>query len=135
MYLNCEFRKGLYAIIHHITQFSFLHCRLMSVEEELKKDHADMQAIVDSKQKIIDAQVSLTKPVELRHHSNFNTAQNICVKLMYNSHFEQQRFRLNFFIQHGDKSVLKYFQADEVAQEFLFYDTKHYYAYISSLAL
>lgn len=33
----------------------------MSVEEELKKDHADMQAIIDSKQKIIEAQVS-TKP-------------------------------------------------------------------------
>nr|XP_044997957.1 disabled homolog 2-interacting protein isoform X5 [Jaculus jaculus] len=30
--------------------------RLMSVEEELKKDHAEMQAAVDSKQKIIDAQ-------------------------------------------------------------------------------
>ncbi|KAM9337939.1 DAB2 interacting protein b isoform 4-T4 [Symphorus nematophorus] len=30
--------------------------RLMSVEEELKKDHSDMQAVVDSKQKIIDAQ-------------------------------------------------------------------------------
>ncbi|KAL0965259.1 hypothetical protein UPYG_G00278950 [Umbra pygmaea] len=30
--------------------------RLMSVEEELKKDHNDMQAVVDSKQKIIDAQ-------------------------------------------------------------------------------
>lgn len=30
----------------------------MSVEEELKKDHAEMQAAVDSKQKIIDAQVS-----------------------------------------------------------------------------
>lgn len=39
----------------------FLVClatRLMSVEEELKKDHAEMQAAVDSKQKIIDAQVS-----------------------------------------------------------------------------
>lgn len=34
----------------------------MSVEEELKKDHADMQAIVDSKQKIIDAQVNF-KPI------------------------------------------------------------------------
>lgn len=33
--------------------------RLMSVEEELKKDHSDMQAVVDSKQKIIDAQVSV----------------------------------------------------------------------------
>ncbi|XP_061913481.1 disabled homolog 2-interacting protein-like [Entelurus aequoreus] len=30
--------------------------RLMSVEEELKKDHSDMQAVVDSKQNIIDAQ-------------------------------------------------------------------------------
>uniref|UniRef100_A0A8C9WK41 DAB2 interacting protein b n=1 Tax=Scleropages formosus TaxID=113540 RepID=A0A8C9WK41_SCLFO len=30
--------------------------RLMSVEEELKKDHSDMQAVVDSKQKIIEAQ-------------------------------------------------------------------------------
>lgn len=29
----------------------------MSVEEELKKDHSEMQAVVDSKQKIIDAQV------------------------------------------------------------------------------
>lgn len=28
------------------------------MEEELKKDHSDMQAVVDSKQKIIDAQVS-----------------------------------------------------------------------------
>ena len=34
-------------------------CRLMSVEEELKKDHADMQAVIDSKQKIVDAQVSV----------------------------------------------------------------------------
>ncbi|XP_051907906.1 DAB2 interacting protein b isoform X3 [Hippocampus zosterae] len=30
--------------------------RLMSVEEELKKDHSDMQAVVDSKQKVIEAQ-------------------------------------------------------------------------------
>lgn len=29
------------------------------MEEELKKDHAEMQAAVDSKQKIIDAQVGL----------------------------------------------------------------------------
>lgn len=36
---------------------SFSGPRLMSVEEELKKDHAEMQAAVDSKQKIIDAQV------------------------------------------------------------------------------
>lgn len=38
----------------------------MSVEEELKKDHSDMQAVVDSKQKIIDAQVSL-QPRLQRH--------------------------------------------------------------------
>ncbi len=31
----------------------------MSVEEELKKDHADMQAVIDSKQKIVDVQVCL----------------------------------------------------------------------------
>ncbi len=31
----------------------------MSVEEELKKDHADMQTVIDSKQKIIDVQVCL----------------------------------------------------------------------------
>lgn len=31
----------------------------MAVEEELKKDHSDMQAVVDSKQKIIEAQVSV----------------------------------------------------------------------------
>lgn len=34
------------------------------MEEELKKDHSDMQAVVDSKQKIIDAQVS-----SLLHHT------------------------------------------------------------------
>lgn len=28
------------------------------MEEELKKDHAEMQAVIDAKQKIIDAQVS-----------------------------------------------------------------------------
>lgn len=33
------------------------HFRLMAVEEELKKDHAEMQAVIDAKQKIIDAQV------------------------------------------------------------------------------
>lgn len=34
-----------------------LSCRLMAVEEELKRDHAEMQAVIDAKQKIIDAQV------------------------------------------------------------------------------
>lgn len=29
----------------------------MVVEEELKRDHADMQAVIEAKQKIIDAQV------------------------------------------------------------------------------
>ncbi|XP_016096017.1 disabled homolog 2-interacting protein-like isoform X1 [Sinocyclocheilus grahami] len=37
-------------------QMKSIITRLMSVEEELKKDHTDMQAIVDSKQKIIEAQ-------------------------------------------------------------------------------
>ena len=31
--------------------------RLMAVEEELKRDHAEMQAVIEAKQKIIDAQV------------------------------------------------------------------------------
>lgn len=39
----------------------------MAVEEELKKDHSDMQAVVDSKQKIIDAQV----PARLFFFLNF----------------------------------------------------------------
>lgn len=34
----------------------------MAVEEELKKDHSDMQAVVDSKQKIIEAQVTVCLP-------------------------------------------------------------------------
>ena len=34
------------------------HSRLMAVEEELKKDQAEIQAVIDAKQKIIDAQVS-----------------------------------------------------------------------------
>lgn len=37
----------------------------MSVEDELKKDHADMQAIVDSKQKIIDAQVQMSENITM----------------------------------------------------------------------
>lgn len=32
----------------------------MAVEEELKKDHSDMQAVVDSKQKIIETQVPVS---------------------------------------------------------------------------
>lgn len=39
----------------------------MSVEEELKKDHSDMQAVVDSKQKIIDAQVRIDLQRHLLH--------------------------------------------------------------------
>lgn len=35
--------------------------RLMAVEEELKRDHAEMQAVIDAKQKIIDAQVQYNK--------------------------------------------------------------------------
>lgn len=29
----------------------------MAVEEELRRDHAEMQAVIEAKQKIIDAQV------------------------------------------------------------------------------
>lgn len=29
----------------------------MAVEEEMKRDHAEVQAVIDAKQKIIDAQV------------------------------------------------------------------------------
>lgn len=43
----------------------------MSVEEELKKDHADMQSIIDSKQKIIEAQVSTRQPQCAVPHTGF----------------------------------------------------------------
>lgn len=33
----------------------------MVVEEELKRDHAEMQAVIEAKQKIIDAQVPHTQ--------------------------------------------------------------------------
>lgn len=33
--------------------------RLMAVEEELKRDHAEMQLVIEAKQKIIDAQVTM----------------------------------------------------------------------------
>uniref|UniRef100_A0A8C1PUD9 RAS protein activator like 2 n=1 Tax=Cyprinus carpio TaxID=7962 RepID=A0A8C1PUD9_CYPCA len=39
------------------SQMKSIICRLMAVEEELKRDHAEMQAVIDAKQKIIDAQV------------------------------------------------------------------------------
>ena len=35
----------------------FCSFRLMVVEEELKRDHAEMQAVIEAKQKIIDTQV------------------------------------------------------------------------------
>ncbi|XP_046706817.1 ras GTPase-activating protein nGAP isoform X2 [Silurus meridionalis] len=38
------------------SQMKSIICRLMIVEEELKRDHAEMQAVIDAKQKIIDAQ-------------------------------------------------------------------------------
>ncbi|XP_051984664.1 ras GTPase-activating protein nGAP isoform X3 [Xyrauchen texanus] len=38
------------------SQMKSIICRLMAVEEELKRDHAEMQAVIDAKQKIIDAQ-------------------------------------------------------------------------------
>ncbi|KAG8132874.1 hypothetical protein E2320_010692 [Naja naja] len=38
------------------SQMKSIISRLMAVEEELKKDHAEMQATIDAKQKIIEAQ-------------------------------------------------------------------------------
>ncbi|KAM4774133.1 ras GTPase-activating protein nGAP-like isoform 2-T2 [Cyanocitta cristata] len=38
------------------SQMKSVISRLVAVEEELKKDHAEMQALIDAKQKIIDAQ-------------------------------------------------------------------------------
>ncbi|CAL1580637.1 unnamed protein product [Knipowitschia caucasica] len=37
-------------------QMKSVMCRLMAVEEELRRDHAEMQAVIEAKQKIIDAQ-------------------------------------------------------------------------------
>ncbi|XP_067893968.1 ras GTPase-activating protein nGAP isoform X3 [Heterodontus francisci] len=39
-------------------QMKTIISRLMAVEEELKKDHSEMQAVIDAKQKIIEAQVN-----------------------------------------------------------------------------
>uniref|UniRef100_UPI00398F19A3 ras GTPase-activating protein nGAP isoform X1 n=1 Tax=Pristiophorus japonicus TaxID=55135 RepID=UPI00398F19A3 len=38
------------------SQMKTIISRLMAVEEELKKDHSEMQAVIDTKQKIIEAQ-------------------------------------------------------------------------------
>ncbi|XP_048457979.1 ras GTPase-activating protein nGAP [Rhincodon typus] len=40
------------------SQMKTIISRLMAVEEELKKDHSEMQAVIDAKQKIIEAQVN-----------------------------------------------------------------------------
>uniref|UniRef100_A0A674PNK7 RAS protein activator like 2 n=1 Tax=Takifugu rubripes TaxID=31033 RepID=A0A674PNK7_TAKRU len=37
-------------------QMKSIICRLMAVEEELKRDHAEMQLVIEAKEKIIDAQ-------------------------------------------------------------------------------
>lgn len=47
----------------------------MAVEEELKKDHSDMQAVVDSKQKIIEAQVHLHHLKSVFEASEFTTVE------------------------------------------------------------
>lgn len=38
------------------SQMKNIMCRLMAVEEELKRDHTEMQAVIEAKQKVIDAQ-------------------------------------------------------------------------------
>lgn len=55
--------------------------RLMVVEEELKRDHAEMQAVIEAKQKIIDAQVhsadqKATHPYANKHHTYTNVHPN-----------------------------------------------------------
>uniref|UniRef100_A0A3Q3PZN4 RAS protein activator like 2 n=1 Tax=Monopterus albus TaxID=43700 RepID=A0A3Q3PZN4_MONAL len=40
---------------HHV-QVETSHTQLMAVEEELKRDHTEMQAVIEAKQKVIDAQ-------------------------------------------------------------------------------
>lgn len=82
----------------------------MSVEEELKKDHSDMQAVVDSKQKIIDAQVSL-----LSH--NMSSDSRILTPAVNAAYNRDDSFCLCFshlyvlsllFSAWGDKGSLKY---------------------------
>lgn len=53
------------------------------MEEELKKDHSDMQAVVDSKQKIIDAQVGLLQRALCRSHTILQRAFQPCVSYLY----------------------------------------------------
>uniref|UniRef100_A0A8C6TQK5 DAB2 interacting protein b n=1 Tax=Neogobius melanostomus TaxID=47308 RepID=A0A8C6TQK5_9GOBI len=62
-------------------QMKSIISRLMSVEEELKKDHSDMQAVVDSKQKIIDAQVSSTSCFCTLHSSTAFSSRLLCCQL------------------------------------------------------
>lgn len=50
--------------------------RLIAVEEELKKDHAEMQAVIDAKQKIIDAQVYIDT-----HQAPGGTFLTLCRRL------------------------------------------------------
>lgn len=58
VWISCPLRS-LSSPLSEDAEMSFLPLsRLMAVEEELKKDHAEMQAVIDAKQKIIDAQVS-----------------------------------------------------------------------------
>lgn len=39
--------------------------RLMAVEEELKRDHAEMQLVIEAKQQIIDAQVGVWRRTDV----------------------------------------------------------------------
>lgn len=48
----------------------------MAVEEELKRDHAEMQAVIDAKQKIIDAQV-LQMTILTSMQGNFSVSLEI----------------------------------------------------------
>lgn len=72
-------------VLNHPNVYLFLLIRLMAVEEELKKDHAEMQAVIDAKQKIIDAQVrssgsQTTKcSVHRTHYSPLSSCPSIVI--------------------------------------------------------
>lgn len=62
----------------------------MAVEEELKRDHAEMQAVIDAKQKIIDAQVTTQRDRTLQQICAYLTWEGlrgcVCVSIFEQAH-------------------------------------------------
>lgn len=50
----------------------------MAVEEELKRDHAEMQLVIEAKEKIIDAQVKLA---ENKHAAGGRKRLRKCIRV------------------------------------------------------